>query len=237
VADTGDSREVSRILREAADGRAVDMGALMPLVYDNLRAIARRRMADERRGHTLQPTALVNEAYLKLVGDARLEWTSKAHFYGAAAEAMRRILIDHARGRGRAKRGGGRARLPLDVVDLASRENVAEILSVDEALRRLEKQDARAAVRALDGKPALDPERGGALVLLHVDPDGDPFPVGRVALHEVPAERLDGHRAGDRVEDEHPREGLAGEAAAAPARIERISTGRVARCARLSLAC
>jgi RNA polymerase sigma factor (TIGR02999 family) len=139
------SEQVSRILRAADEGEPVDLGALLPLVYDNLRAIARRRMAEERPGHTLEATALVHEAYLKLIGDAPLAWSSKAHFYGAAAEAMRRILIDHARGKGRAKRGGDRTRLPLNVVDLASREDLDEILSLDDAIHRLGEQDPRMA--------------------------------------------------------------------------------------------
>jgi RNA polymerase sigma factor (TIGR02999 family) len=144
----GESRspeEISRILAAAGEGEPVDMGTLLPLVYDRLRAIAAHRMAGERRGHTLQATALVHEAYLKLVGEKPLPVRSRAHFYAAAAEAMRRILIDHARGKRRAKRGGGRRGLPLDVVDLASRENLEEIASVDEAVRRLEKRDGRLA--------------------------------------------------------------------------------------------
>jgi RNA polymerase sigma factor (TIGR02999 family) len=137
-----ESREVSRILRASEEG-AVDMDALLPLVYDQLRAIAVQRMAAERNDHTLQATALVNEAYLKLVGRDKLSWKGKGHFYAAAAEAMRRILVDHARGRGREKRGAGRKKIPLDIVDLATRNDAQEILSVDEAVRRLEEQDPR----------------------------------------------------------------------------------------------
>jgi RNA polymerase sigma factor (TIGR02999 family) len=118
---------------------------LFPRVYDHLRAIAARRLAGERRDHTLQPTALVHEAYLKLAGSSVITSDDRARFYGAAAEAMRRILVDHARSRGRVKRGGGRRRVPLDVLDLASREDVQEIVSVDEAIRRLEIRDARVA--------------------------------------------------------------------------------------------
>ena len=121
----------------------MDMSALLPLVHDRLRAIAARRMEGERAGHTLQATALVNEAYLRLVGEERLSWSSKSRFYAAAAEAMRRILIDHARSKGRAKRGGGARGLPLDVLDLATRDDVEEILSVDEAVCRLEETDQR----------------------------------------------------------------------------------------------
>jgi RNA polymerase sigma factor (TIGR02999 family) len=135
-----DSAEISRILEEGP----VDMDRLLPLVYGRLREIAAQRMAAERPGHTLDATGLVHEAYLKLV-QRPVGWRGKAHFYAAAAEAMRRILVDHARGRGREKRGAGRVRLPLDVVDLASREDPAEILSVDEAVRRLEERDPRMA--------------------------------------------------------------------------------------------
>ena len=141
--DDTDSQEVSKILRAADEGEPVDMGALLPLVYDNLRTIAARRMLTEAVDHTLVATALVNEAYLKLVGEDRLAWSSKAHFYAAAADAMRRILIDHARTKGRAKRGGSHRRLPLDVLDLATRDNIEEILSVDEAVCRLEEVDRR----------------------------------------------------------------------------------------------
>ncbi len=139
------SGEVSRILRDAEGAGTVDMGALLTLVYDQLRAIAARKMARERRGHTLSPTALVNEAYLKLVGQEHLSWNGKAHFYAAAAESMRRILVDHARARGAAKRGGGAARIPVDLIDLASRDDAGEILAVDEAVSRLKEEDARLA--------------------------------------------------------------------------------------------
>jgi RNA polymerase sigma factor (TIGR02999 family) len=139
------SREVSRILRAAADGEPVDQERLLPLVYGQLRAIAGSQMREERPGHTLSPTALVHEAYMRLVGDGADCWSSRAHFYGAAAEAMRRILVDHARARGTRKRGGDRLRIALDVVELASRENPLEILALDEALSRLEGQDPRMA--------------------------------------------------------------------------------------------
>jgi len=139
------SAAVSRILKDASGENRIDMGALMPLVYDQLRAIAARKMVRERPGHTLSTTALVNEAYLKLVGQDRLDWRGRGHFYAAAAAAMRRILIDHARAKGSAKRGGGRCRLPLDVVDLASRADVGEIMAVHDALLRLEKEDSRLA--------------------------------------------------------------------------------------------
>jgi len=118
---------------------------LLPLVYDQLRAIAQRAMAGERPGHTLQATALVHEAFLKLVGDREIPWTGKAHFYVAAAEAMRRVLLDHAKARGRVKRGGGRPPLALtSVAELAARDSY-EVLMFDEAFRRLEDESPEAA--------------------------------------------------------------------------------------------
>ena len=141
------SFRVTRLLQEGGDRAASE---LLPLVYDQLRSIAQQRMQDERTGHTLQATALVHEAYLRLVGDRELQWNSRAHFFVAAAEAMRRILIEHARARGRVKRGGdgqGRPanRVPLSIVDLAADESSDEILVLEEAFCRLEKEDPEAA--------------------------------------------------------------------------------------------
>ena len=130
--------QLTRLLGAAARGDAHAAQELLPLVYEQLRDLARYRMADERAGHTLQATALVHEAYLRLVGDRDVPWSGRAHFFAAAAEAMRRILIDHARAHGGAKRGNGRRRVPLNVVDLAAPDQSTEILSLDEALSRLE---------------------------------------------------------------------------------------------------
>jgi len=140
-----ESNEVTRLLERASRGdpRAID--DLLPLVYEQLRARARKEMAGERADHTLQPTALVHEAYLRLVGTQQISWDNRAHFYVAAAEAMRRILIEHARKKGRAKRGGGQRRIPLNVVDLAERGSVEEVVSLDDAIRRLEERDPRLA--------------------------------------------------------------------------------------------
>jgi len=140
--------DVTRILYAIEDGDAKAAAELLPVVYDQLRKIAQQRMSGERAGHSLEATALVHEAYLRLVGDdgEGLRWANRAHFFAAAAEAMRRILVDHARGKGRLKRGGGQARLSLSVAALgAEDENSDEILALDEALRRLEKQDERMA--------------------------------------------------------------------------------------------
>ena len=130
--------QLTRLLGAAARGDAHAARELLPLVYEQLRDLARYRMADERAGHTLQATALVHEAYLRLVGDRDVPWSGRAHFFAAAAEAMRRILIDHARAHGGPKRGNGRRRVPLNVVDLAAPDQSTEILSLDEALSRLE---------------------------------------------------------------------------------------------------
>lgn len=139
--------DVTRILYAIESGDAQAAEALLPLVYDQLRKTAQQRMATERMGHSLDATALVHEAYLKLVGDdaGELRWANRAHFFAAAAEAMRRILVDHARARGRVKRGGGQARLSLGVATLGAEEDLGEIVALDEALRRLEEQDARMA--------------------------------------------------------------------------------------------
>jgi len=143
-----DSREVSRLLKAAESGEPVDMAALLPLVYGQLRRMAAQQMNHERKEHTLQPTALVHEAYLRLVGDSRLAWRSKAHFYGAAAEAMRRILIEYARARGRRKRGGDQQRVVVNMADLVTDANPEEFLAVDDALCRLKEVAPRAGTIA-----------------------------------------------------------------------------------------
>jgi len=118
----------------------------LPLIYDELRRMAQKKMAHEVTGHTLQPTALVHEAYLKLVGTGQENgWDGRAHFFSAAAEAMRRILIDNARQKKRQKRGGDRQRVVFDEVNLAISSPVDELLQIDEALERLEKEDPAAA--------------------------------------------------------------------------------------------
>src|SRR3954447_22058910 len=140
---------VSRLISLAREGDSDAAGELFPLVYQQLRNLARQRMANERPGHTLQATALVHEAYLKLLGGKSSPWASQKQFFFAAAEAMRQILIDHARARAGLKRGGGRKRVPLGVLDLATDERVPEILALDEAISRLEKEspDVASVVR------------------------------------------------------------------------------------------
>jgi RNA polymerase sigma factor (TIGR02999 family) len=117
---------------------------LWPLVYDELRRLAARKLAQEKTAQTLQPTALVHEAYVRLL-DGGQHWDSPGHFFAAVAEAMRRILIDRARQKRAAKRGGGRKRLDIDAVDLATRCTPDQLLAIDEALARLAREDPAAA--------------------------------------------------------------------------------------------
>jgi RNA polymerase sigma factor (TIGR02999 family) len=142
---TQDDSPITRMLNDICNGRSAASDELLQCVYQQLRAIAQRRMASERPGHTLQATALVHEAYVRLLGDHEVTWRDRSHFYLAAAEAMRRILVDHARRRGREKRGGNRTRVPLSVCDLAAADDPQQILALDDALQRLQGVDAHAA--------------------------------------------------------------------------------------------
>ena len=137
---------MTRLLRQAQGGDAAATGELFSLVYEQLKQLAAQRMSGERTGHTLQSTALVHEVYLRLLENDRVRWSGRGHFFFAAAEAMRRILVDHARVRSGQKRGGGRKRVPLaNVLEMASQEDSAQILALDEALFRLEKVSADVA--------------------------------------------------------------------------------------------
>jgi RNA polymerase sigma factor (TIGR02999 family) len=134
--------DVTRILSNLAQGKTQAAGQLLPLVYDELRKLAAARMAEEAPGNTLNATALVHEAYLRLVGPADANrWDNRGHFFAAAAEAMRRILVDHARRKAAARRGGERTRLEL-APDLAvTREPREDVIALDEALDRLSAED------------------------------------------------------------------------------------------------
>jgi RNA polymerase sigma factor (TIGR02999 family) len=123
----------------AGDGRASEQ--LLPLVYEELRRLAAARMAQEPAGQTLQPTALVHEAWLRLAGAQKQSWQNRAHFFGAAAEAMRRILIERARRKSRLKRGSGQALLDIADVDIAAAVPDDKVLLVDEALEQLKRED------------------------------------------------------------------------------------------------
>ena len=137
--------EVTRLLERVGKGERAASEELLPLLYDELRKLARARLARERPGVTLQPTALVHEAYLRLVGDPEATWEHRGHFFAAAAEAMRRILIERARRAARVRHGGEMRRATLPE-DLESGAPAAEdLLAVDEALARLERKDERMA--------------------------------------------------------------------------------------------
>ena len=135
--------EVTQILHDWSGGDHEAPERLMPLVYDEMRRVARSFLARERGGHTLQPTALVNEAYLRLVDQHSVSWQNRAHFYGIAASMMRRVLIDHARAHATEKRGGGAVHLSFDDVQVTLEERAASFVALDEALERLSQMDER----------------------------------------------------------------------------------------------
>jgi RNA polymerase sigma-70 factor (ECF subfamily) len=137
------SVDVTLLLKQVSGGNPEAAAKLIPLVYQELHRVAAHRLRHERRDHTLQPTALVHEVYLKLVAKRESSWQSRAHFFAAASQLMRRILVDHARGRLRVKRGGKQVKLPLDKVFIISKGRCDELLELDEALQRLEKLDLR----------------------------------------------------------------------------------------------
>jgi RNA polymerase sigma factor (TIGR02999 family) len=137
------THEVTRLLVAWGDGDKGALDLLMPLVHAELRRLARHYMSRERPGHTLQSTALVNEAYLRLVDQENMRWENRAHFFGIAARLMRQILVEHARGRRAAKRGGGQYRLSLTKVDRAASGPDVNLLALDEALGRLEALDSQ----------------------------------------------------------------------------------------------
>lgn len=137
--------EVTQWLRRLQDGDEVALEQLMPLLYDELRQIARRQLRNERPGHTLATTDLVNEAYLRLVNQRRLLAEDRPQFFAIAATTMRRILVDYARARKRLKRGGGEEALPLDEAEnFMSSDEAEEVLAIDAALERLARMEPRA---------------------------------------------------------------------------------------------
>ncbi len=144
--DTSSPLDVTRVLNaldSEADPRESEK--LLPLVYEELRALARSRMTHESAPQTIQATALVHEAYLRVADHPDRTWDNRRHFFGAAAEAMRRILIDRARAKGTQKRGGDWERLPIEAADIGIDIVPDQLLEIDEALEKLEKQDADAA--------------------------------------------------------------------------------------------
>jgi RNA polymerase sigma-70 factor (ECF subfamily) len=138
--------DITRLLQEWQGGNAEALERLVPLVYNELHTLASRYLRRERRGHALQTTDLVNEAYLKLAGQRRVDWKNRAHFFGVAAQLMRRILVDHARRGGSAKRGGRALHVTLDdelAGAAASAQGAVDVFALDRALSRLEARDAR----------------------------------------------------------------------------------------------
>jgi len=145
MAAQGESQEVTRLLLAWNDGDEGALEKLVPLVYGELRRLAKRQMWGEHPDHTLQTTALINEAYIKLVDLRNVHWQNRAHFFALCARLMRRILVDFARSRHYAKRGGGAQRISLDESLVVSPAHSTDLVAVDDALKALAKVDARKA--------------------------------------------------------------------------------------------
>jgi RNA polymerase sigma-70 factor (ECF subfamily) len=137
------SPDITQLLKDWSDGDGQVPSQLMPLVYQELRRLADHYMSHERVSHTLQPTALVNEAYLRLIDQTRVNWQNRAHFFGIAAQLMRRILLDHARAHHAGKRGGVAKRLSLEEAAILPEERASDLIALDEALEELAKLDDR----------------------------------------------------------------------------------------------
>jgi RNA polymerase sigma-70 factor, ECF subfamily len=137
------SHDVTQLLQRLSAGKQDALEELLPLVYRELRRLAGHYLRRERADHTLQPTALVHEAYLRLVDQRNVRWQNRAHFFGIAAQAMRRILVDHARTHGRVKRGGDQPKQPLDEATVAVGGRPVDLLALDEALTQLAARDER----------------------------------------------------------------------------------------------
>jgi len=135
--------QITELLAEWRDGNQSALDELYPLVYDELHRLARRYMSRERKGHTLQTTALINEAYVRLVDQKNVQWANRSHFFAISAQIMRRILIDHARRYGYAKRGGGAKQVSLEEVAAIMPEQGRELIRLDEALKSLAERDPR----------------------------------------------------------------------------------------------
>jgi RNA polymerase sigma-70 factor (ECF subfamily) len=139
-----EQHEVTELLRKWGEGDQAALDQLTPLVYDELRRMAHQYMRREKPGHVLQTSALINEAYLRLVDERGIEWESRSHFFGIAARLMRRILVDDARRRNCLKRGGAEnIQVPLDAALTVSQEQAADVVALDEALQSLELRDKR----------------------------------------------------------------------------------------------
>jgi RNA polymerase sigma-70 factor (ECF subfamily) len=142
MADEPDKNEISGFLRAWSDGDQSALDRLTPVVYEELRHLAHHYMQRERPGHTLQTTALVNEAYMRLVDYRRMKWQDRAHFFAVAAQVMRRILVDHARSQN-VKRGGGVQHVALDDVAVVSSDRTGDLVALDDAMNALARLDPR----------------------------------------------------------------------------------------------
>jgi RNA polymerase sigma factor (TIGR02999 family) len=164
------SRQITRLLLAWKEGHEAALEQLVPLVHDQLRRLARRQMRRERPDHTLQTTALINEAYLRLVDVRRVQWQDRAHFFAMAARLMRRVLVDHARARSYLKRGGAARRMSLDVAADVPCERGSDLVALDDALTTLEGIDSRKSqvieLRFFGGLSV-----GETAVVLRVSPD------------------------------------------------------------------
>jgi len=140
---TSKPHEITELLEHWSGGNQAALDQLYPLVYEELRRLARSYMRREPKGHTLQTTALINEAYVRLVDQQSVRWQNRSHFFAISAQIMRRILVDHARQHLQAKRGGGAKRISLDEVMIVAKERSAEVLMLDEALSNLARLDPR----------------------------------------------------------------------------------------------
>lgn len=134
---------ITQLLMDWRGGDSAALEKLAPIVYEEMRRIARRYMKGERAGHTLQTSALVNEAYMRLVDHNNIQWENRAHFFAVAAQAMRRVLVDHARNRNYQKRGGGAHKVEFDEAWMAASERAAEFIALNDALTDLENVDPR----------------------------------------------------------------------------------------------
>ena len=139
------SSPVTELLAKARSGDASALADVFPLIYEELRRLAQLQLQREPDGHTLSPTALVHEAYMRLIDYSRMEWTGRAHFLSVAATAMRRILVDHARGHRSLKRGGTLRRVSIDSVELGTEDRAELLIAIDDALARLKDVDPRQA--------------------------------------------------------------------------------------------
>jgi RNA polymerase sigma factor (TIGR02999 family) len=139
------SRDVTALLGDWSRGNRTALNQLLPLVYAELRRVAARQLRKERADHTLQPTALIHEVYIRLVDQRHVDWQNRAHFFGVAAQVMRRILVDHARRRGASKRGEGVPFVPIDEARDVAASDGMPVLALDHALDRLEKVDSELA--------------------------------------------------------------------------------------------